>query len=161
MWKKRIFYGVVLVLFLRLGWSLYSMMPSVFSQGSVQAQSYFVSPAYYEQQFKKALEVDVAHIVDNAGANNESALDYYIGSLLAEKEQKNPGFSKLNRKAIEELRTAVKEYVSFYTTCWNESKWDDLGGKPGKREIQQSMYRLVNTKIKPLLDTLIYMQDAP
>jgi hypothetical protein len=158
MWKKRIFYFLIALGLSRLGLSLYSMIPPVFSQGSTAHKAYFVSPEHYDESFKKALERDIDNIVDNTSAGNTSELDAYIGLLLREKEQERPGFSERYKQAIEELRTAVKNYVSTYTTLWNQAKWDDIGEKPGKRQIHTAMCDLGNGSVKPLLDALMYKE---
>lgn len=161
MWKKRIAYCLLILGLSRLGLSLYSMIPPVFSQGSSQPQTFFVSPKHYEREFKKALEKDVDNIVDGTGAGNMSDLDRYIGCLLTEKEQQYPGFAERNKQAIEQLRTVIKkEYLPTYTMLWNQSKWDDVGEKPGKRHIHTTICDLGNTRVKPLLDTLVYAQEA-
>ena len=158
MWKKRIFYCLIVLGLTRLGLSLYSMIPPVFSQGSCTPKAYFVSTENYDQEFKKALERDVDNIVDDAGIGSISELDVYIGLLLTEKEKKHPGFTERNKETIERLRAAVIEYVRTYSTFWNQ-KWSDVGPKSGKREIQSCISKSGNEVVKPLLDKLMYTEE--
>lgn len=158
MWKKRFFYGIIVLGLMRLAVSLYSMIPPVFSQGSAP-KNYFISDEHYKKAFKKALDRDIDNIVDTKGSGNVSELDVYIGELLLEKEQQYPGFERRNQKTVEALRSAVKNYAKSYTTFWNESKWDDFGDKPSKRQIHAAMCGMGNNSIKPLLDTLVHSKE--
>ncbi|MFI5332531.1 MAG: hypothetical protein ACHQVS_00345 [Candidatus Babeliales bacterium] len=167
MWKKITIYCVIVLGFIRLGLSLYSMMSPVhhhvpFSKGIsliTQPREYFVSPAHYEQTFKKMLENDIDSIMDDCGSSSISELDVYIGLLLAEKEKKHPGFAQRNKQAIEQLRKAVIDYVHVYSTFWNQ-KMSDVKPQAGKREIQSCIRTCGNKNVKPLLDQLMYTQEV-